>query len=125
MMRLLGSLNGSGILSVKGNVLGTIDYTIDIRGDDHLQIQSSEGTAAGDYRLLREALDACSAVLHLQSGATVEIVMTEASRFGGEFRVLGPVPGFESRASSMEACSTEYPAETSASTSVFLQWRAR
>jgi hypothetical protein len=76
-----------------GELLGEVDYRIDVFEDRRLR--SGNGEIAGPFACLFDAFNAGSVMLRLESGGNVEVLL---KRFNGADHstiiTSGPVPGF-------------------------------
>ena len=94
IMRLLGTLTGTGTVEVDGKERGPINYSIDVHINDATRKKWAYGVAGGDLKALTTAFNAGSAVLHLQNGGTVNVLVTKISMRVADLSVKGLVPGF-------------------------------
>lgn len=91
----LGTLHGSGDLSIgeAAETLGPVTYEID--GYQERNMATANGLIQGDAGMLRRAFDAGTARLALADGAVVEVVLADPKGDdAAEVRLRGAMPAF-------------------------------
>ena len=94
-MDRLGSLSGNGRVSIAGEEIGEVEYSITVwrsgRGS-----KSASGRIVGDFSALNQIFEANdNATLELESdGGSISFIIRTLNSDGAEIVVSGPVPGF-------------------------------
>jgi len=92
-MKLLGSLKGSGYVTLSGRREGPFEYSLNVTESGNAR--SGSGNLTGDMMVLYRTFESSgSAVLELADGKKVDIVITTVDGAGAEFMANGRVPGF-------------------------------
>lgn len=87
-MLKLGSLKGRGKVEVHGQIIGEIDYEIEIW-------QSASGAViGGDAHAVAAAFNTGPSILHLQGGGSLRFIVTHSSPRGALISIEGPIPAF-------------------------------
>ncbi len=90
----LGTIEGHGQIIVGGNDLGEVGYSISVFRPRF--VNEARGYITGPPKVLHAALQAGGAVLTLEDGETVNIIVTQFTMPGerAQIKVSGPVPWF-------------------------------
>jgi hypothetical protein len=93
-MAVLGTLRGFGSIGLGQENFGEVGYSITVRQPRRLKV--AEGYITGDPEILRKAFLSPGAVLTLENGETVNVLIEQLppSADGAPIVVNGPVPGF-------------------------------
>lgn len=91
-MKCLGSLLGRGNIELKGQLVGAIDYRIDVWFDG--QRKTATGSSPGADDVLWKIFNKGEAVLQLQNGGTARFFVTRLGSGDAELQFSGPIPGF-------------------------------
>ena len=93
-MRHLGTLSGTGQARIGDELVGPIGYTIRVYRDRNLKDGRGEITA--EEPAIHKIFEAGSAILELEGGGSVEILVSHWDVMSGtaDIRTSGPIPGY-------------------------------
>lgn len=91
-MTLLGKLQGRGDVEVEGKNVGPVDYDIEVYRKADLKIAT--GVATRGDAAIAAAFNSRIALLHLQTGGSVEFAVTHVIGRIASLQITGSVPGF-------------------------------
>ena len=90
----LGTIRGRAAIAASDNELGEVGYSITVFRPRF--VTEAHGYITGPSKVLQTAMQAGGAVLTLEGGQTVSVIVTHFSMQEGraDIMVSGPVPGF-------------------------------
>ncbi len=91
-MTYLGSLRGTGRVLIDGEDIGGASYEIRVYRTKHRK--EARGRIDADISTIQRFIEANGAVLQLEDGQTLQILLERWQGNAVEIVVSGPVPGF-------------------------------
>ncbi len=93
-MQHVGSLTGLGYVRIGEERVGPVHYTIRVYQERYLK--DGRGKIKGESAVLHKIINAERAVLELEEGGTVTILIHrwDVLRDRADIRTSGPIPGF-------------------------------
>jgi hypothetical protein len=93
-MAYLGSLRGTGRISIDDTDIGSADYRINVYRPKYLN--EARGYINADPSVIQQIVDARRAVLELENGGAVTFITPQWDIDAGQARITitGPIPGF-------------------------------
>lgn len=92
-MLKFGSLKGRGKVEVHGQIIGEIDYEIEIWQNGAFR-SASGAVVGGDAHAVAAAFNTGPSILHLQEGGSLRFIVTHSSPRGALISIEGPIPAF-------------------------------
>ena len=92
MAQRLGVLSGRGALEKDGDLLGAIDYSLEVFQTNGRK--ESTGVVAGNFGMLVMAFEHGAVTLRLENAGEARIIITKLNNDRAAIRVDGPIPGF-------------------------------
>lgn len=92
MGRILGSLEGRGLILVGEKRVGQADYQIIVSEDGGMK--TAFGTITAEWKIIQEAFEGDKATIRLEGGGSVSFFVTDMRSDSAEIQISGPVPGY-------------------------------
>jgi hypothetical protein len=90
----LGTLRGLGVIVLDDQRFEGMRYEIHVEQRGQGGVKSGTGAMTGNWAAMNAAFRKGGAVLELQTGDTLEFVITSLAADGSVIKVSGPVPGY-------------------------------